>query len=243
MWAQAAGVNVCSAFLLCAIITRKNSYSGVRYSDEPAIFAWELINESRCESNSSGPLLQAWTAEMTSYIKSLDGKHLITVGLEGFYGLRRTERLRNIDLSSEHAYPDSWIPKASLEDKVKYLSIWVDSHVNDSEHVLKKPVLFAEVGSQLHVKRNGTYDRNILLKIVYDKVYESAKMGRAGVGALIWQLMVEGVLRFQDQFSLIASEHPSTYDLILQLSCRLRNFLMKKENTSEVEETCLELPP
>lgn len=62
------------------------------------------------------------------------------------------------------------IPKASLEDKVKYLSIWVDSHVNDSEHVLKKPVLFAEVGSQLHVKRNGTYDRNILLKIVYDKV-------------------------------------------------------------------------
>ncbi|CAL9039357.1 unnamed protein product [Musa banksii] len=163
---------------------------------------------------------------MASYIKSLDGKHLITVGLEGFYGLRRTERLRNIDFASEHAYPDSWIPKASLEDKVKYLSIWVDSHVNDSEHVLKKPVLFAEVGSQLHVKRNGTYDRNILLKIVYDK-----------------QLMVEGVLRFQDQFSLIASEHPSTYDLILQLSCRLRNFLMKKEKTSEVEETCLELPP
>ncbi|KAJ8491249.1 hypothetical protein OPV22_012970 [Ensete ventricosum] len=43
---------------MMAIITRKNSYSGVRYSDQPAIFAWELINEPRCESNSSGPLLQ-----------------------------------------------------------------------------------------------------------------------------------------------------------------------------------------
>ena len=37
---------------------RKNSLSGVRYSEEPAIFAWELMNEPRCASSSSAPVLQ-----------------------------------------------------------------------------------------------------------------------------------------------------------------------------------------
>lgn len=39
-------------------MTRKNSLSGVKYSEEPAIFAWELINEPRCESSSSAAALQ-----------------------------------------------------------------------------------------------------------------------------------------------------------------------------------------
>ena len=39
-------------------MTRKNSISGVKYSEEPAIFAWELMNEPRCESSSSAPILQ-----------------------------------------------------------------------------------------------------------------------------------------------------------------------------------------
>lgn len=61
-----------------------------RYKDSPAIFAWELGNEPRC----SGPRLgagscnvatiNAWAAEMSAYIKSLDPHHLVAVGDEGF---------------------------------------------------------------------------------------------------------------------------------------------------------------
>lgn len=233
------------------IVTRKNSYSGVKYSDEPAIFAWELMNEPRCVHKSCAPILQDWIIDMSSHIKSIDKKHLVTIGLEGFYGSGRTERLGvnpgewaasfgsdfvhnsaddHIDFGSVHAYPDSWIPEASLQDKVNYLSSWVDSHVNDSQNILKKPVLFLEFGSNLHVKKNGTYERDVLLKVVYDKIYESAKKGQAGAGALLWQLMVGGMEKYHDEFSLVAWDHPSTYKLVVQQSCRLLRLFQRKKN-------------
>ncbi|MQM21453.1 hypothetical protein Taro_054494 [Colocasia esculenta] len=250
--------------LINAILTRRNSYSGIKYLDEPTIFAWELMNEPRCSSNTSAPLLQAWIAEMAAYVKSLDQKHLVTVGLEGFYG-PRTKRLganpgewaaslgsdfvqnsaiEAIDFASVHAYPDSWIPNTVLEEKVKYLGNWVDTHVNDSQYILKKPVLFAEIGSYLHVDKQGIHDRDVFLKTVYDKIYESGKKGEAGAGALIWQLMVEGMQeRYGDKFSLVAREHPSTYKLIKQQSCRLRHLLTREETNKTVGWSCSEVTP
>ncbi|KAG0465018.1 hypothetical protein HPP92_019182 [Vanilla planifolia] len=267
-WAQAAGVNVTLADSFFShpnvkqyyrdyvknILTRKNSYSGVTYKDEPAIFAWELINEPRCLSNSCAPFLQAWIAEMASYIKTLDQKHLITIGLEGFYGHERTKKLgvnpgkwagqlgsdfiqnsfdKNIDFASVHAYPDSWIPKADHNEKIKYLSNWVDSHLSDGEYILKKPVLFSEIGSWSEARKNGSNHREVMLKVVYDKVFESASRGQAGAGALVWQLMVEGTQRYEDEFSFVAGQHPDAYKLILQQSCRLRNLLRRKGKVSK----------
>ncbi|CAN6448658.1 unnamed protein product [Victoria cruziana] len=220
-----------------SIVTRKNYYSGVNYYDDPVIFAWELMNEPR-GSNSSGAILQAWINEMASYIKSLDQKHLVTVGIEGFYGHTTPEKLlnnpgewaadlgsdfiqhslsENIDFASVHAYPDSWMPNATLEEKVKYLAQWVDAHVTDGDKVLKKPVLFTEIGSSAP----GSHGLDSFLKIIYDKTYESAKKKLAGAGVLIWQLMVEGMEEYGDRFSLVAWEKPSTFELMVQQSCRL----------------------
>ncbi|CAA6670822.1 unnamed protein product [Spirodela intermedia] len=253
-WAQEAGVNLTSSDDPFFSILRRNSYSGVLYSDEPAIFAWELMNEPRCSSNSSAPLLQAWIAEMAAHIKSIDQKHLVTVGLEGFYGSKRAERLgvnpgdwagslgsdfiqnsavQNIDFASAHAYPDSWIPNAGLEEKVEYLASWVDYHVNDGERILKKPVLITEIGSYLKVNEQGLYERDVLLKTAYDKVYKSAEKGQAGAGALIWQLILEGIEeQYGDKFSLVAEKYPSTDKLIRQQSCRLR-YLLRRNQTDD----------
>lgn len=130
------------------------------------------------------------------------------------------------------------IPQANLEEKVLYLSNWVDSHINDSEHILKKPVLFSEVGSRSISKQNGTHERDILLKIVYDKIYESAKSRGAGSGALIWQLTIEQMQRFRDDFSLVARSNPPTYKLIKHQSCRLQLLFRNESAMGKVDPWC-----
>ncbi|WCJ28121.1 Mannan endo-1 4-beta-mannosidase 1 [Euphorbia peplus] len=269
-WAQEAGINVSSSDdsffshstikdyykdYIKAILMRKNSLSGVRYSDEPAIFAWELMNEPRCVSGSSSPILQAWIAEMAAFVKSLDRKHLVTVGIEGFYGLNTPNKsevnpgkwasslgldfiqnsvIDNIDFASVHAYPDSWIPDANFEVKENYLSRWVDSHISDGNFVLRKPVLFTEVGSTWHLNKKGANERDALLRIMYDKIYDSAKNRQAGAGALVWQLLVEGVEDYSDRFSFVTSNYPSTCKLIEEQSSRLQSLSGKRRNETEV---------
>jgi mannan endo-1,4-beta-mannosidase len=70
------------------LLTRRNYYSGVMYKDDPTIFAWNLINEPRCESwvvEECEVSLQNWIREMAKYVKGLDSNHLLTVGSEGFF--------------------------------------------------------------------------------------------------------------------------------------------------------------
>jgi len=60
---------------------------------------------------------------MASYLKSIDGNHLLEVGLEGFYGPSKKEsnpnfqvgtdfiannQIPGIDFATVHSYPDQW---------------------------------------------------------------------------------------------------------------------------------------
>jgi hypothetical protein len=63
---------------VAAILTHVNPYTGLPYTHESAIFAWETINEGR----RSIPFLwdNQWTDEMASYIRSIDPHHMIFDG-------------------------------------------------------------------------------------------------------------------------------------------------------------------
>ncbi|KAI5077413.1 hypothetical protein GOP47_0007237 [Adiantum capillus-veneris] len=226
------------------VLTRVNSLSGVAYRDEPAIFAWELINEPRCQSDLSGDTLQSWIEEMAAYAKSLDQKHLLTVGFEGFYGQSSPEKVEKnpgdwannlgsdfirhskidlIDFTSVHVYPDIWIPNFSNMEKKKFAEKWVASHIEDASNVLHKPVLFTEFGVSDQTDGYDAKHRVEVTDIVYDKIFESAKERGAGAGALVWQFLVEGVDRFHDEFTIIPWREPNFYKAIVEQSCKLYN--------------------
>ncbi|KAK9814994.1 hypothetical protein WJX73_004261 [Symbiochloris irregularis] len=87
---------------MSTIVNRRNSINGRLYRDDPTIFAWDLMNEPRCdcfpdqipappEMVSCRPecagKIQGWIEEMSGHLKSLDPNHLVTVGEEGFYAM------------------------------------------------------------------------------------------------------------------------------------------------------------
>ncbi|KAL5730384.1 mannan endo-1,4-beta-mannosidase [Ranunculus cassubicifolius] len=225
------------------VLTRRNAITGIEYRNDPVILAWELMNEPRCMSDPSGDTLQEWIEEMSSFVKSIDNNHLVTVGLEGFYGPQTPERLivnpgewsgklgmdfiRNfqtptVDFASVHTYPDQWFKEdLNLDEKLKYVKKWVQSHIDDGDKMLKKPVLFAEMGLSKNISTFEPSHRDKFYKTVYDSMYKSAKRHRSGVGGFIWQFMVGGMEEYNDDFGVVPWERPSTYRLILEQSCKL----------------------
>ncbi|XP_074588277.1 mannan endo-1,4-beta-mannosidase 2-like [Curcuma longa] len=220
---------------LKTILTRKNHLSGIEYREDPTIFAWELMNEPRCASDVSGDTLQEWIEEMAEHVKAIDKKHLLTVGLEGFYGptsspekkgvnpekwyadvgsdFLRNSKTPAIDFASVHIYPDKWLPHANLSEKTSYAFKWIVSHIEDGEKELAKPILFSEFG--LSDKNKDSY------KSILDTIYYSAAMDGAAAGALIWQLLPGEMENYNDDFSIVPGESQAIDRLLKEQSCRL----------------------
>lgn len=55
-----------------------------RYKCSAAIFAWELANEPRCHGCDTSVIFD-WATDISQYIKSLDSKHMVTLGDEGWF--------------------------------------------------------------------------------------------------------------------------------------------------------------
>ncbi|DBA74432.1 TPA: hypothetical protein ACH3X1_011186 [Trebouxia sp. C0004] len=79
-----------------AMANRMNTITRRMYKDEPAIFAWDLINEPRSACDLHHPnatcdapeaaAIQAWIQQAADHMKAVDPNHMVTVGEEGFYG-------------------------------------------------------------------------------------------------------------------------------------------------------------
>ena len=79
------------------LVTRKNTLTGVRYSDDKAVLCWETGNELQ----SPAP----WTREIAAYIKSLDRNHPV---MDGYHTTElRAESLNmpEVDIVTTHHYP------------------------------------------------------------------------------------------------------------------------------------------
>jgi mannan endo-1,4-beta-mannosidase len=176
------------------LLNRTNTYTGVQYKNDPTIMTWELANEPRCIGSGVYPrssacdtqTLIAWADDISHFIKRVDGKHLISVGDEGFYCIPGatdwTEncgegvdtlafaRLEKIDVMSFHLYPDGWGKDAA------WGTAWIQRHFADARE-LHKPAMLGEFGLLDKTARNTVY------KQWTDAVFQSG-----GSGALYWIL-------------------------------------------------------
>uniref|UniRef100_A0A2P2IX02 mannan endo-1,4-beta-mannosidase n=1 Tax=Rhizophora mucronata TaxID=61149 RepID=A0A2P2IX02_RHIMU len=246
---------------LKTLLMRRNTITGIEYRNDPNIFAWELINEPRCMSDPLGDTLHDWIEEMSAFVKSIDKNHLLTVGLEGFYGPKNPKHLTlnpevwastlgsdfvhnskvsDIDFASVHIYPDHWIHDKEFEEKLTFISKWMLSHIEDGHYELNKPVFFTEYGLSNLNKDFQPTQRDRFYKTVLDIINKSAKRNQSGAGALIWQLFVEGMEESNDDFGIVPWERPSIYKLLTKQSCRLARLGGFIQENRNLKELCLD---
>ncbi|XP_021290607.1 mannan endo-1,4-beta-mannosidase 6 isoform X1 [Herrania umbratica] len=258
-WGKAAGLNLTSddEFFshqtlrsyykahVKAVLNRVNTLTNITYKDDPTIFAWELMNEPRCTSDPSGDTLQSWIAEMAVYVKSLDAKHLVEIGLEGFYGPSAparaqfnpnsyatqvgTDFIRNhqalgVDFASVHIYADSWISQTISDAHLQFTKSWMVAHIEDAEKYLGMPVIFSEFGVSTKDPGYNSSFRDTLISTVYKTLLNSTKKGGSGAGSLLWQLFPDGTDYMDDGYAIVLAKSPSTSNIISLHSTRLAIF-------------------
>ncbi|MBO3737588.1 cellulase family glycosylhydrolase [Actinoplanes flavus] len=160
------------------VLNRVNTITGVKYRDDPTIMTWELGNEPRCKGSGVYPqstgcttqTITAWADEMSRHIKSIDTKHLASVGDEGFFcdgpdapdwidncgeGIDTIAltRLPAIDVMSYHLYPDGWGNRTA-----QWGSDYITRH-NRAARELGKASMLGEFGWKNKSTRNPVYQQ------------------------------------------------------------------------------------
>jgi len=151
--------------LVQLLVYRVNTVNGRMYRDDPAIFSWQLTNEARSDSAAADDL-DAWMGEMSSFIKGLDSNHMVSTGIEGFYGTSHAGRNTDswmqwngqdfidnhqhatIDYATCHIWPQNWgwdpigNPQGAMTKATQYLQ----QRLDDAELILTKPLMLDEFG-------------------------------------------------------------------------------------------------
>jgi len=140
------------------ILNRTNSINGKKYTDDPAIMAWEIINEPRPMAPAAVPAFLDWMQHVSTLIKSIDKNHLVTTGSEGdiasFNDLsvyKQEHADKNIDYLTIHIWPKNWAwfkdtsIVASYSNIISNATAYINRHIQVAKD-LNKPLVIEEFG-------------------------------------------------------------------------------------------------
>ncbi|KAI3993331.1 hypothetical protein MKX01_010074 [Papaver californicum] len=191
-----------------AVLTRINSITGVAYKDYPAIFAWELINEPRCQSDLSGKTLQkeGYYGELVPERKQYNSGYQVGTDFIS------NNQIPEIDFfTTIHLYPDQWLPASGEQTQLQFVKKWVQSHTHDSNSAsIRKPMLLAEFGKSSRAG-NNVGQRDAYFRRLYNTIYACARSGGP----------CGGIHSYGDGYEVVLAECPSTAALITQQSRKL----------------------
>ena len=156
------------------LVDRVNTFTGVRYRDEPAILAWEIGNEMRCASCAGTTALPDTVAELAGFLRQIAPNQLIAdggdgfdddpdpyIGLTNYYAVRgdegcsfsRLSRIDALDMLSYHFYPRDYGFSTPRDAE-----LWIERH-QDLATVTGKVAYLGECGyAAPDVERARNYD-------------------------------------------------------------------------------------
>jgi len=138
-----------------ALVERVNTVNGRRYAEDPCIFAWELMNEPRCEPAvaQAGRTLAAWARRMSDGLRSAGVRQLIAWGGAGYLSqhgedLRLIAAHGGVDVLTMHMYGTE-LPRWRRLGGIRGVIRWGESALQQRASVARRanlPLLLEEVG-------------------------------------------------------------------------------------------------
>ena len=171
------------------ILNYESKYSGKKLKDDPAVLAWELMNEPRSSTAEKSGVVLEWLTEMAKLVKSIDKNHLVLAGTEGFtelynaggYGpsFEQVAALPEIDAATAHYYSE-WNSKNI--DLTDLIVDWANQ-----AQIVGKPFIFEEIGFDKRSEENDGVDRSVSYENMFKFVRELNESDQLDVdGLLLW---------------------------------------------------------
>ena len=186
------------------VVSRVNTVTGRPYSEDPAIFSWQICNEPRCfvRVDSVKAEFEKWLVRTAALIKSIDNNHMVSVGSEGLYGcevdmdlFEKIHSCPDIDYLTMHIWPANWnwVRKDSLEtdlpEAYAKTDKYIDMHIASAEK-LRKPVVIEEFGyprdGYKFDKSTPVAARDAYYTHIFRRLEDSAKSDGVLAGVNFW---------------------------------------------------------
>lgn len=168
-----------------SVLLRKNTVNGRIYRDDSTVLAWDVMNEPAVELFTTDEL-HAWLGKVTTYIKTLDPNHLITIGINTSPGIYSTPgahfqalNVPSLDFFSFHYNTLYSLKIGSQLDSIRYRVEMFRS--------LGKPVVMEEFGAgsqRIFPDNVSTATLDDWLRAYKDQLDTAFSSGASG--ALFW---------------------------------------------------------
>lgn len=186
-----------------ALLSRRNSFTGRLYANDPTVMAWELANEPRAMGKRTA--YRAWISSTSKLLKEMAPHHLVTIGSEGAHAdlaeswlgkgkgepsgwqavtanFEADHTIPTVDFATCHLWlePWGWLDQDDKEEGVRRglerAKQYVQAHVHAAARV-GKPLVISEVGLSRDGERYGPAGsvdrRDALLNTVFEQMQTS----------------------------------------------------------------------
>jgi len=184
------------------ILSRVNTISGKKYTEDPTIMTWELANEPRPMRPSANSSYRNWIRSAAAFIRAKDPNHLIAIGHEGGMGVdddmqlfEDIHALPEIDYLTIHIWAKNWgwFKTESFATDMPTVLEKVEEYINRHERIarkLNKPLVIEEFGlprdNHSFQPSGSTHYRNAYYALIFGRLKKSSQEGGVLAGLNFW---------------------------------------------------------